>query len=79
MPQWRNLSGTFPEWPTVVAILDCTPFRISKPKGLTLQSKYLDISLWLAVTGKWYGNIIMKVLSGVIQRLFYHKDRHAFF
>lgn len=33
MNQWRRLAGTFPEWPNVVAILDCTPFRISKPKG----------------------------------------------
>ena len=33
MAHWRNLIGTFPEWPRVVAILDGTPFRISKPKG----------------------------------------------
>ena len=33
MAEWRNLAGTYPEWPQVVAILDCTPFRISKPKG----------------------------------------------
>ena len=33
MPHWRNLGGTYPEWPRVVAILDGTPFRISKPKG----------------------------------------------
>lgn len=33
MNGWRNLIGTFPEWPRVVAILDCTPFRISKPTG----------------------------------------------
>ena len=33
MNTWRNLSGYFPTWPRVVAILDCTPFRISKPKG----------------------------------------------
>ena len=32
MAQWRHLAGTFPEWPRVVAIVDCTPFRISKPK-----------------------------------------------
>ena len=25
--------GKFPDWPLVVAIIDCTPFRISKPKG----------------------------------------------
>ena len=33
MPHWRNLAGTYPEWPNVVAIIDGTPFRISKPTG----------------------------------------------
>ena len=33
MQIWQNLAGMYPEWPRVVAILDCTPFRISKPKG----------------------------------------------
>ena len=33
MRQWRSLQGFFPEWPRVVAILDGTPFRISKPSG----------------------------------------------
>ena len=33
MNHWRALSGTIQEWPTVVAIMDCTPVRISKPKG----------------------------------------------
>ena len=33
MQHWRRLSGTFPDWPNVVAIVDCTPFRINKPKG----------------------------------------------
>ena len=33
MGHWRRLAGTYPEWPRVVAILDCTPFRISKPTG----------------------------------------------
>ena len=32
MNHWRRLVGTFPEWPTVVAIIDSTPFRISRPK-----------------------------------------------
>ena len=31
--KWRSLAGTFPAWPRVVAIVDGTPFRISKPKG----------------------------------------------
>ena len=31
--KWNSLAGEFPEWPRVVAILDGTPFRISKPKG----------------------------------------------
>ena len=38
MQQWRSLAGKFPEWPRVVAILDCTPFRISKPKGAVTSS-----------------------------------------
>ena len=33
MAEWRNMAGTFAEWPRVVAIVDCIPFRISKPKG----------------------------------------------
>ena len=33
MNDWRNLAGYYPEWPRVVGIIDCTPFRISKPKG----------------------------------------------
>ena len=33
MAHWRRLQRFYPEWPRVVAILDCTPFRISKPKG----------------------------------------------
>ena len=31
--EWRQLAGYFLDWPRVVAIMDCTPFRISKPKG----------------------------------------------
>ena len=34
MAHWRRLSGHFAEWPTVVAIMDGTPFRISRPKGI---------------------------------------------
>ena len=30
---WRQMAGTFPDWPRVVAILDGFPFHISKPKG----------------------------------------------
>ena len=33
MNYWRSLAGVLPTWPRVVAILDCTPFRISKPAG----------------------------------------------
>ena len=33
MAHWRRLTGYFPDWPNVVAILDCTPFRINRPKG----------------------------------------------
>ena len=38
MNTWRQLAGTFPEWPRVVGILDGTPFRISKPKGTWLNA-----------------------------------------
>ena len=31
--EWQNLAGFYEEWPRVVAILDGTPFRISKPTG----------------------------------------------
>ena len=31
--KWNSLAGEFPEWPRVVAIIDGTPFRISRPKG----------------------------------------------
>ena len=37
MRDWQKLQGFYPEWPRVVAILDCTPFRISKPKGQLLS------------------------------------------
>ena len=33
MAEWRNLAGKFPEWPRVIAIVDGTPFRISKLTG----------------------------------------------
>ena len=33
MAHWRRLAGSYSEWPRVVAIVDCTPFQISKPKG----------------------------------------------
>ena len=33
MQEWRRLTGTFPDWPRVVGIVDGTPFRISKPTG----------------------------------------------
>ena len=32
--EWMKLAGTIPEWPRVVAILDGTPFRISRPRGM---------------------------------------------
>ena len=30
---WLRLSGKYTQWLNVVAILDCTPFRICKPKS----------------------------------------------
>ena len=41
MQHWRRLRGTFPEWPRVVAIIDGTPFRISRPKGMKSQWRNL--------------------------------------
>ena len=38
MQEWNNLVGIYPEWPSVVAILDCTPFRISRPRGYFLAN-----------------------------------------
>ena len=83
MPEWRNLAGTFPEWPKVVAILDGTPFGISKPKGLC-NNVYLQFYLFKDI---FYGvhddlcntNILTVLLEGPIQRLYYRGDRHAFF
>ena len=46
--QWQSLCGFVDHWPRVVGIVDGTPFRINKPKGL-------------------------------MQRLFYRKDRHFHF
>ena len=43
MAYWRRLAGTFPEWPNVVAILDCTPFRINKPTGTV--TKFLSMQV----------------------------------
>ena len=37
MAHWRRLAGYYKEWPTVVGIIDCTPFRISRPKGLKIS------------------------------------------
>ena len=33
--RWHQLAGTYPQWPHVVGILDGTPFRISKPSGIS--------------------------------------------
>ena len=46
--QWQSLAGTIGHWPRVVAIVDGTPFRISRPTGL-------------------------------MQRLFYRRDKKIFF
>ena len=45
MREWTALSGFFPEWPRVVALLDCTPFRINKPKGIYIILFLLHIIL----------------------------------
>ena len=51
MGHWRRLSGFFPEWPNVVGIMDCTPFRISRPTGcfdmLTYSEFLVDLLMCL--------------------------------
>ena len=46
MNTWRRLAGIFPDCPRVVAIVDGTPFWISKPKGkhLCFYSQVLCVS-----------------------------------
>ena len=61
MQGWRNLAGTFPEWPNVVAIVDCTPFRISKPKG--------EIDKYLFVIDQYFSPQIAYIPSGCFQLL----------
>ena len=34
---WNDLAGEIPQWPKVVAIVDGTPFRISKPSGICIK------------------------------------------
>ena len=43
MREWRKLSGFYPEWPRVVAIMDCTPLRISKPKGNNICHSFMPL------------------------------------
>ena len=49
MNTWRNLAGTFADWPRVVAILDGTPFRISKPKGRKYSLALLEFIAFLQI------------------------------
>ena len=37
--EWHNMSGFYSTWPRVVAIIDGTPFSISKPTG---KGKFVD-------------------------------------
>ena len=43
--EWRELAGTFSEWPRVVEILDCTPLRISRPQGKWNFINLIQISI----------------------------------
>ena len=45
MNRWRHLAGYFPEWPRVVAIIDGTPFRISRPKGINIVKQSISIKV----------------------------------
>ena len=78
MPEWHNLAGRYPEWPQVVAIVDGTPFRISKPKGLTTRLTYSQHTNDFGIV---YNRLqaYFLLVSGPIQRLYYRGDCHAFF
>ena len=39
--EWANMAGKYPEWPRVVALMDCTPFRINKPLGESFTSLFI--------------------------------------
>ena len=81
MRQWRQLAGFYPEWPRVVAILGCTPFQISKPKGNVLgKGKWEAFMLYLIHTCIWVISLngIFSFL-GPIQRIFYRGDRYCHF
>ena len=74
MQYWRNLAGTYPEWPRVVAILDCIPFRISRPQG-AYKSLWRLSMRWIIV--EIYTNILFP--TGPMQRMYCRRDRHCFF
>ena len=79
MRHWQRLIGLYPEWPRVVAILDCTPLRISKPKGnLFVLHIFTDIirQSWNQLSVKM---IIYFMLQGVVQQIYYRRDRHCHF
>ena len=45
--EWMSLAGSIPEWPRVVGILDGTPFRISRPKGMKKECYFwTEIRNW---------------------------------
>ena len=46
MAQWTALAGFFPDWPRVVDIMDCTPFRISKPKGIKIVAETVRLQFY---------------------------------
>ena len=52
MCQWRRLAGYYAEWPNVVALLDCTPFRISKSKGTQFTKYSHRLNLGLVILNK---------------------------
>ena len=76
--EWHALAGGIPEWPHVVAILDGTPFRISRPAGMhsnvnqSLLYMYLHPKIVTEISN--FVNIV-----GTYQRVLYRRDRHCFF
>ena len=49
--QWQSLAGYIGNWPRVVAIVDGTPFRISRPRGVMQRLFYRQDKNFFSLTG----------------------------
>ena len=74
MNKLRNLVGTYPDWSSVVGIVDCTPFRIRKPTGQFNETVHeLRVHFFVLILHYF------QVITGAIQSLYYRGDRHCHF